>query len=63
MAIDQLLEAVPVPFNAEGIGKGEGHLAPLGADQFGRSDEGPLGRFAVPEVALQIQQLGVGHHL
>ena len=63
MAIDQLLEALAVPFDAESIGEGEGHLAPLGADQLGRGNEGPLGGFAVPEVALQIEQLGVGHHL
>ena len=63
MTIDQFEEAGAVPINAEGIGEAEGHLAAALPHHLGGGDEGPLGRLTVPEIALQVEKLGLGHQI
>ena len=63
MAIHKLQEAVAVALHAEGIGEAEGHFSPVGPRHFSGGDEGLFGVIAVPQVALQVEHLGLGHHL
>ena len=63
MAIDQLQKTGPVPIDAEGVRKAESHLAAALAHHLGGGDEGPLRGFAVPEVALQIEQPRLAHQI
>ena len=49
--------------HAEGIGEAQRHLSAVGAGHFSGGDEGALGLITVPEVTLEVEHLGLGHHL
>ena len=63
VAIHQLLKAVAMAVDTEGIGEGKGHLAAAGARHLGGGDEGALGGIAVPEIALEVEQMGLAHQI
>ena len=63
MAIHQLLEAVAVTLHAKGIREAQRHFGTMGPGHLGRGNEGTLGLIAIPEITLQIEHLGLGHHL
>jgi hypothetical protein len=59
MSIDKLEKAFTVTVNAETIGEGEGDLSSAFSAGFSRCDESLFGLRAIPEVALEIENLGV----
>ena len=63
MAIHQFKEAFAMTIDAEGIGEGKGYLAATGTHRGGRRQEGLFGRFAVPQVALQVENFRLGHQI
>src|SRR6185369_12245192 len=55
-AVDQLVEAVAVAFDAEGVGQSEGDLAARGPGDLDRPDHCIAGRFGVPQITFEIDR-------